>query len=86
MVRVGVLRDVLVLPDSALVVVGDSQTVFVVGNDSVAHALPVVVLARRMGRVAVRGGLQAGASVVTTGAWGLADGMKVAPTSRTAAP
>ena len=85
-VRVGVLRDVLVLPDSALVVVGDSQTVFIVGGDSIARARPVVVLARRAGRVAVQAGVQAGASVVTTGAWGLADGMRVAPANRIAAP
>jgi RND family efflux transporter MFP subunit len=86
MVRVGVLRDVLILPDSALVVVGDSQTVFIVGSDSIARSHPVVVLARRAGRVAVQGGVQAGALVVTTGAWGLADGMRVAPANRTVAP
>jgi membrane fusion protein, multidrug efflux system len=85
-VRVGLLREALIVPDSALVIVGDAQTLFVVGADSVAHARPVVIVARRAGRVAVQGELQPGASVVTAGAWGLADGMKVAPASGSAAP
>jgi RND family efflux transporter MFP subunit len=86
LVRVGVLRDALVVPDSALVIVGAAQTLFVVGIDSIAHARPVMIVARRAGRVAVKGDLQPGASVVTAGAWGLADGMKVAPVTGTAAP
>jgi RND family efflux transporter MFP subunit len=79
LVRVGLLRDVLVVADSALVVVGDSQTIFVIGGDSVAHARAVRVVARREGRAAVNGDVKAGDIAVTTGAWGLADGMRVAP-------
>jgi len=86
LIRIGVLREVLVVPDSALVVVGDSQTLFIVGADSIAHARPVLVLARRQGRVAVQGDIQAGDRAVTSGAWGLADGMRVAPARPTPAP
>jgi len=79
LIRIGVLRDVLVVPDSSLVVVGDSQTLFIVGADSIAHARPVQVLSRRHGRVAVQGDFKAGDRAVTSGAWGLADGMRVSP-------
>ena len=66
------------LPDSALVLAGDSSVVFVVGPDSVAHAAHRD--ARRSapdGRTEVRGDLRAGDRVVTTGAFGLEDGMHV---------
>ena len=86
LIRVGVLRDVLVVPDSTLVIVGDSQTIFIVGADSIAHARPVQVLARRQGRAAVHGDLHAGDRAVTSGAWGLADGMRVSPVQATPAP
>jgi len=85
-IRIGVLRDVLVVPDSALVVVGDSQTMFIVGADSIAHARTVQVLARRRGRAAVKGDFTAGDRAVTSGAWGLADGMRVAPARPAPAP
>lgn len=86
LVRVGVLRDVLVIPDSALVVVGDSEATFEVGPDSIARRRTVVILARNGGWVAVAGELKPGASVVTTGAWGLADGMHVLPGGGAPAP
>jgi len=72
-------RAALVLPDSALVVVGDSLTVFVVTPDSVAHARSVEVGIRRAGRAEIRRGVQAGERVVSSGAFGLSDGMKVIP-------
>jgi membrane fusion protein (multidrug efflux system) len=78
-VRVGLLRDALVVPDSALVIVGGTQSVFVVAADSVVHVQPVEVVARARGRSAIRGDVAPGALVVTAGAWGLADGMRVAP-------
>lgn len=78
-VRTGLLRDALVVPDAALVIVGGSESVFVVAADSVVHLQPVEVLARSQGRAAVRGSVAPGALVVTAGAWGLADGMRVAP-------
>ena len=47
--------DVLVAPDSALVLAGDSTVVFVVGPDSVAHARSVVRGVRADGRTEIRG-------------------------------
>lgn len=79
-VRTGLLRDALVVPDSALVIVGGTQSIFVVGTDSMAHVQPVEVLAHTRGRSAIRGDIAPGGQVVTAGAWGLADGMRVAPT------
>jgi RND family efflux transporter MFP subunit len=70
-------RQVLVIPDSALVVLGDSMSVFVVGPDSIAHARSVTVGVRRGARAEIVRGLNAGERVVTTGAFGLSDGMHV---------
>jgi RND family efflux transporter MFP subunit len=78
-VRIGVRRDALLVPDSALVLRGDSSVVFVVGADSIAHARAVVRGARQGGRSEVTGDLRPGERVVTTGAFGLEDGMRVAP-------
>jgi membrane fusion protein (multidrug efflux system) len=79
-VRTGLLRDAIVVPDSALVIVGGTQSVFVVAADSAVHLQAVEVLAHARGRSAIRGDVAPGALVVTAGAWGLADGMRVAPT------
>jgi len=76
-------RDALVVPDSALVLVGGQMTVFVVGTDSVAKARPVQVGIRQRGRAAVDGRLEPGELVATTGAYGLADGMRVIPRAAT---
>jgi len=81
-VTLPVERGVLVVPDSALVLVGGTLNVFVIGADSVAHARPVEVGVRSGGRAAVRGELQDGDQVATTGAYGLADGMHVVPAVR----
>ena len=85
-IRFGVRHDVLVAPDSALVLQGDSTVVFVVGADSVAHARSVTRGLRADGRTEVRGDLQPGDRVVTTGAFGLEDGMHVVPAARAASP
>jgi len=53
--------------------------VFVVGKDSIAHARTVVRGARQSGRSVVSGKLAPGDQVVTTGVFGLEDGMRVAP-------
>ena len=73
----GARRTALIVPDSALVVVGDSLTVFVVSSDSTAHARPVGVGVRRAGRAEILRGLSPGERVVSSGAFGLSDGMKV---------
>jgi membrane fusion protein, multidrug efflux system len=85
-IRLGVRTGVLVAPDSALVLQGDSTVVFVVGPDSVAHARPVTRGLRAGSRTEVRGDLQPGDRVVTTGAFGLEDGMHVVPAARAASP
>lgn len=78
-VRIGVLRDALLVPDSAIVLQGASNVVFVVGADSIAHARVVVRGVRQGGRSEVHGAVAPGDPVVTTGAFGLEDGMRVAP-------
>lgn len=78
-VVLGLLRGALVVPTGALVLVGDQQSVYVVGPDSIAHARPVTVSVRSGSRAAVVGPLKPGEQVVTLGGAGLADGMKVAP-------
>ncbi len=74
------LRRALIVPDSAIVLVGGSTMVFVIGPDSVAHGHPVEVQAESGGRSAISGDIVAGARVATSGAYGLADGMHVVPT------
>lgn len=76
-VTLGRLASALVVPETALVLVGDSLSVFVIQPDSTVRRVGVLVDARSEGRVAVSGALQAGETVVATGAYGLADGMKV---------
>ena len=78
-VNLGQKSGVLVVPDSALVLVGGVMSVFVVGNDSVAHVYPVTIGVRQKGRAEVSGDLHAGDRVATTGAYGLSDGMRVVP-------
>ncbi len=84
-VRLGVRPGVLVVPDSAIVLSGDGSVVFVVGADSIARQRPVERGVRDGGRTEVRGDLHDGERVVTTGAFGLQDGMRVVPTKATGA-
>jgi RND family efflux transporter MFP subunit len=79
-ITVGAARRALVIPDSALVVLGDSLNVFVVGADSVAKARVVSVGIRRAGRAEILRGLQPGERIVSSGAFGLTDGIRVVPT------
>ncbi len=79
LVTVGARHRALVIPDSALVVLGDSLRVFVVGADSTAKARGVTVGVRRGGRAEILAGLAAGDRVVVSGAFGLTDGMRVVP-------
>jgi len=76
-VTLGRLTSALVIPETALVLVGDSLSAFVIQPDSTVRRVGVTVDARSGGKVAVSGALQAGETVVATGAYGLADGMKV---------
>jgi membrane fusion protein (multidrug efflux system) len=77
LVIVEVRKRALVVPDSAIVVLGDSLAVFVVGADSVAKAHDVGVGTRRNGRAEILRGIAPGDRIVVSGAFGLSDGMKV---------
>jgi cobalt-zinc-cadmium efflux system membrane fusion protein len=75
-------HDALIVPESALVVVGDSLTVFIMAADSTVTPRAVVVGTRAGGRAAVRGDVSTGDVVVTRGAFGLEAGMHVVPTAQ----
>jgi len=79
MVVTGTHQHALVIPDSALVVIGDSMTVFVVEGDTIARARSVTVGTRRNGLAEILAGLRPGERVVVSGAFGLVDGMLVVP-------
>lgn len=78
-VRTGKRIEGLTVPDSALVLVGGQLHVFVVGMDSIARARPVAVGVRFGGRAQVTGSVAAGDRVVTRGAYGLPDSVRVVP-------
>ena len=56
---------------------GDGFQVFVVDSGGVAHTRPVTVGARTEALVEILAGLEAGETVVTTGAYGVADGAQI---------
>lgn len=70
-------RDALLVPEDALVIRGDKVKVFIVGEDMVARAVPVVPGLSSNARVAVTGALRAGQKVVVRGGERLRDGVKV---------
>ncbi len=76
-VEVETRRAVLVVPDSALVLVGNEFQVFVLGPDSIVRGHAVVVGARQGGRAEITGDLTAGQVIVTAGAYGLPDSSRV---------
>lgn len=76
-IALGARRGVLVVPEAALALAGRRPVVFVVGGDSVAHQRIVAQGLRNGGRVEVTGPLHEGELVVTVGAAGLRDGMRV---------
>ena len=67
------------VPVAALVPVPDGEgfQVFVVDSGSVAHARSVSVGGRSESTVEILSGLQAGEIVVTSGAYGVADGARI---------
>ena len=65
------------VPEDALVQKGDKHFVFVVGEDSMARQVDVTVGRRRVGRVEVLDGLQAGQRVVVEGLVRVRDGTEV---------
>jgi RND family efflux transporter MFP subunit len=66
------------VPAASLVPAGDGYRVFVVDSAGVAHARPVTVGARGEALVEIVKGVEAGETVVTTGAYGVEDGARIA--------
>lgn len=71
------LDDVLLVPEPAVVRGLDQPTVVVVDDDGLAHGVPVQVLARHAGQVALAGGLDAGQRVIVAGGYNLPEGAHV---------
>jgi membrane fusion protein, multidrug efflux system len=72
-------ENALYVPAAALVVTNNEPKIFVVGADSKAHERSVQTGWREGDRIEILKGIQKGEVVVTTGSYGLADGMKVIP-------
>jgi membrane fusion protein, multidrug efflux system len=69
--------NAVVIPVDALVPQSEGYIVFVVDSTSTAHTRPVTIGGRTEAVVEVVSGLAAGETVVTHGAYGIADGAKV---------
>ena len=65
---------------------GNSGTVMVVDDKSIAHEVHVTIGVRSGGRMQITSGLKGGETVVIEGNYGLPDGTKVAIPSATSAP
>jgi membrane fusion protein (multidrug efflux system) len=72
--------NVIAVPTEALVPEGEGFKVFVVDANHMAHATPVTVGARDAGYAEITSGLHGGETVVTYGAYGVADSAKVTST------
>jgi len=73
--------NVIAVPTESLVPEGEGLKVFVVDAAHVAHATPVAVGARDAGFAEITSGLRGDETVVTYGAYGVADSAKVTSTS-----
>ena len=73
----GVHANSVTIPIEALVPEGEGFRVYVVDSAGIAHARPVTVGARNENRAEITSGLEAGETVVTTGAYGVTDSVKV---------
>jgi hypothetical protein len=70
------------VPVQALVPSGDGFHVFVVDSGGIAHTRAVTIGARNASLAEILGGLTAGETVVTTGAYGIEDGTKIVRAAR----
>ncbi len=78
-IMIGVDAKAVTIPVAALVPTGgDGYQVFVVDTAGVAHARPVSIGARTEAFAEIVKGLEAGETVVTTGAYGVDDGVRIA--------
>jgi len=73
----GVNPTAVVVPVAALVPEGDGFLVFVVDSAGIAHARTVTLGGRSETLVEILTGVAAGETVVTTGAYGVEDGVKI---------
>ncbi len=73
----GVHADAITVPLAALVPEGDGFRVYVVDSAGIAHARRVTVGGRSETRAEIVSGLTPGETVVTTGAYGVADSVKI---------
>ncbi len=78
-------RDVLAIPEIALVQVGTAQSVFRVRKDNTVEQLPVRTGVRRRGEVEIVDGLQPGDRIVVDGVGKLRAGVAIADVATTAA-
>lgn len=69
--------DAITVPVEALVPDGEAFRVFVVDSAGIAHVRPVIVGSRSAARAEIVQGLAAGERVVTTGAYGVTDSVKI---------
>jgi RND family efflux transporter MFP subunit len=76
----------VIIPLEALVPEGDGFKVFVVDAGGIAHARPVSVGGRTDTVAEILTGLTAGERIVTYGAYGVEDSVKIAPLQPAAAP
>ena len=79
---VGTHPNALAVPLEALVPDGEGFKVFVVDAANVAHAQPVTVGARSDSTAEITDGLKGGERVVTYGAYGVEDSVKVTTAPR----
>jgi membrane fusion protein, multidrug efflux system len=75
----------LAVPTESLVPEGEGLKVFVVDAEHVAHARPVTVGVRDGGFAEITSGLSGGETVVTYGAYGVADGARITTTTERSA-
>jgi RND family efflux transporter MFP subunit len=73
----GIHPNAVTVPVEALVPQGDGFQVYVVDSAGIAHARLVSVGTRNEARAEITSGLAAGETVVTTGAYGVTDSVKV---------
>lgn len=72
-------RDLVAVPEDGLVVQGGDAFVFVVDEEMIARRLPVEIVQRQAGLVAVRGDVTPGLNVITAGQTRARDGAPVRP-------
>ena len=85
-ITVGTRKDAVVIPAAALVPEGEGYRVFVVDSANTAHARSVTVGGRGEAGVEILGGLAAGETVVTDGAYGVEDSAHVISARDTTRP